>query len=37
MRPFVVEHYHPEPKRKSRRNEFYEREGTDRSSEKNGQ
>jgi len=37
MRPFVVEHYRPEPKRKSRRNEFYEREGTDRSSEKSGQ
>ena len=25
MQPFVAEHYRPEPKRKSRRNEFYER------------
>jgi hypothetical protein len=28
MQPFVAEHYRPEPKRKSRRNELYEREGT---------
>ena len=27
MQPFVAEHYRPEPKRKSRRNELYEREG----------
>lgn len=28
MQPFVAEHYRPEPKRKSRRNELYERDGT---------
>lgn len=28
MQPFVAEHYRPEPKRKSRRNELYEREGS---------
>jgi len=27
MQPFVAEHYRPEPKRKARRNELYEREG----------
>jgi hypothetical protein len=27
MQPFVAEHYRPEPKRRSRRNELYEREG----------
>jgi hypothetical protein len=27
MQPFVAENYRPEPKRKSRRNELYEREG----------
>ena len=37
MRPFVVEHYRPEPKRKSRRNDLYERDRADRSSEKTGQ
>ena len=26
MQPFIAEHYRPEPKRKSKRNEFYERE-----------
>jgi len=26
MEPFVAEHYKPEPKRKSRRNELYERD-----------
>lgn len=28
MQPFVAEHYRPEPKRKVRRNELYERDGT---------
>jgi hypothetical protein len=28
MRPFVAEHYRPEPQRKARRNELYERDGT---------
>jgi hypothetical protein len=28
MRPFVVEHYRPEPRRKARRNELYERDGS---------
>jgi hypothetical protein len=36
MRPFVVEHYRPEPKRKSRRNELYERERSGSSSGKTG-
>ena len=36
MRPFVVEHYRPEPKRKSRRNELYEREGANGPTEKPG-
>ena len=27
MQPFVAEHYRPEPRRKARRNELYEREG----------
>ena len=27
VQPFVAEHYRPEPKRKNRRNELYEREG----------
>jgi len=26
MEPFVVEHYKPEPKRKSKRNQLYERD-----------
>lgn len=34
MKPFVAEHYRPEPKRKARRNELYERDRADRPPEK---
>ena len=36
MQPFVAEHYRPEPKRKSRRNQLYERDRADGSPEKTG-
>jgi hypothetical protein len=36
MQPFVAEHYRPEPKRKARRNELYEREGNIAPSRKSG-
>jgi hypothetical protein len=36
MRPFVVEHYRPEPKRKSRRNQLYERDRDGGSPDKTG-
>jgi Protein of unknown function (DUF3305) len=37
MQPFVDEHYKPEPKRKSRRNQLYERERAAGTPEKPGQ
>ncbi len=37
MRPFVAENYRPEPKRKSRRNQLYERDRNGGSTEKSGQ
>ena len=37
MQPFVAEHYRPEPKRKSRRNQLYERDRDGGSPEKTGQ
>ncbi|MEP6943841.1 MAG: DUF3305 domain-containing protein, partial [Betaproteobacteria bacterium] len=36
IEPFVAEHYRPEPKRKSRRNELYERDGQSGDSTKTG-
>jgi hypothetical protein len=36
MQPFVAEHYRPEPKRKSRRNQLYERDRDGGSPEKTG-
>jgi Protein of unknown function (DUF3305) len=37
MQPFVDEHYKPEPKRKSRRNDLYERDRAGGTPEKTGQ